>query len=113
MEEHYESVLKKCSLFRNIKEHEIASLVQCLGAKVRPFPSDDYVFLSGEEINYVGIVLEGRVEIMKENLAGNKHIVAILGPFPYVCRRNSLYSEADCTGNGTGEGECKGSLYPI
>ena len=37
-------------------------------------------FFSGNEINYVGIVLTGSVEIIKENLAGSRHILDFLGP---------------------------------
>lgn len=78
--EQYIPVLKKCALFRHIEEKEIRPLLGCLGAQVKSFSADDYVFLAGDEINAVGIVLSGIVEIMKENLAGNKHIVAFLGP---------------------------------
>lgn len=78
--EQYYPVLKKCALFRKIGEKELGSLIKCLDAQVRSFRSEDYIFLSGDEINYVGIVLTGIVEVMKENLAGNKHIVAFLEP---------------------------------
>ena len=79
MDQQYIPVLKKCALFRNIEEKEIGMLLGCLGAQIRSFSEDDYIFLSGDVVNYVGIVLSGLVEIMKENLAGNKHIVAFLG----------------------------------
>lgn len=69
----------KCALFRNIGEKEIGPLMSCLGAQVRSFQGDDYIFFAGDEINFVGIVLTGMVEVMKENLAGNKHILAFLG----------------------------------
>lgn len=78
--EQYVPVLKKCALFRHIDEKEINSLIGCLGAQIRSYTTDDYIFLSGDEVNSVGIVLTGLIEIMKENLAGNKHIVAFLGP---------------------------------
>jgi CRP-like cAMP-binding protein len=78
--ENYYPVLKKCALFRRMEEKNLGPLVQCLGAQVRSFQAEDYVFFAGDEINYVGIVLTGVIEIMKENLAGNKHIVAFLGP---------------------------------
>lgn len=79
MEQFY-PVLKNCALFRNIGETEFGHLMHCLGAQVKTHPAEDYLFLSGDEINFIGIVLSGVVEIMKESLAGNKHIVAFLGP---------------------------------
>ncbi len=78
--EKYIPVLKKCALFRNMDESELGSLLKCLGAQVRSFAAEEYIFLAGDEINYVGIVISGVIEIMKESLAGNKHIVAFLGP---------------------------------
>lgn len=76
--EKYYPIIKKCALFRNIEEKDFGHLLQCLNSKVKSLKSDEYIFFAGDEIHYVGIVLEGIVEIMKENLAGNKHIVAFL-----------------------------------
>lgn len=78
--ERYDPVLKKCALFRSISENDLGNLIKCLGAQQRSCRTGEYLFLSGDEINYIGIVLSGTVEIMKENLSGNKHIVAIMGP---------------------------------
>ena len=78
--EKYLPVLKKCALFRNMEESELGALMKCLGAQVRSFAAEEYVFFAGDEINYVGIVVSGVIEILKESLAGNKHIVAFLGP---------------------------------
>lgn len=61
-----------------MEEKDFGHLLQCLDAKVKSIKSNEYIFFAGDEIHYVGIVLEGIVEIMKENLAGNKHIVAFL-----------------------------------
>ena len=44
------------------------------------YVSDAYIFFTGSEINYVGIVLTGSLEILKEDLAGSKHILDFLGP---------------------------------
>lgn len=78
--EQYYPVLKSCALFRTIGEMEFGHLMKCLDAQVKSYKSEEYIFFSGDEINQVGIVLSGIVEIMKESVAGNKHIVAFLGP---------------------------------
>lgn len=44
------------------------------------YESDEYIFFTGSEINYVGIVLNGSLEILKEDLAGSRHILDFLGP---------------------------------
>lgn len=76
----YDSILKKCALFRNINEKDYGPLLQCLASQVKSYETEEYIFLQGDVINYVGIVLSGVVEIMKENLSGNKHILAFLEP---------------------------------
>lgn len=78
--EQYYPILKNCALFRKIGEHEFASLMKCLGAQVKRMEADKYVFLAGDEVNHIGIILSGKIEVAKESLSGNKHIVAVLGP---------------------------------
>ncbi len=79
MEKHYK-VLSKCDLFRDIKKDELGCLISCLGAKVKKYKSGQYIFLAGDKLSYIEVVLSGLAEIIKENLAGNKHIVAMLQP---------------------------------
>lgn len=76
----YFPVLKDCALFRGIEETQLAPLIKCMNAQMKKYKEEEYIFLSGDKIDYVGVVLTGAVEIMKENLAGNKHIVAMLQP---------------------------------
>ncbi len=72
--------LMNCPLFINIKENEYQGLLSCINSYVKSYQSNEYIFFSGSEINYVGIVLTGSVEIIKENLAGSRHILDFLGP---------------------------------
>lgn len=76
----YVSIIRKCALFRRIEEKDYAPLLKCLSSQVKSYVSEEYIFLQGDEVNYVGIVLAGVIEIMKENLSGNKHILAFLEP---------------------------------
>jgi CRP-like cAMP-binding protein len=46
---------------------------------MKNYSNGEYIFLAGNEINYVGIVLSGSVEIIKENPAGARHIMDFLG----------------------------------
>lgn len=78
--EQYYPVLKKCVLFRKIDEKDYTGLLKCLSSQVKSYTAEEYIFLQGDVINYVGIVLSGMIEIIKENMSGNKHIVALLGP---------------------------------
>ncbi len=78
--EKYYKVLNKCVLFRDIKKNELGCLMSCLGTKVREYKSGQYIFLAGDKLNYIEVALSGLAEVIKENLAGNKHIIAMLQP---------------------------------
>ena len=68
--------LKKVSLFRDIETAEIKSLLTCLSAKTGYFKAKEAIFLAGDKAEFVGIVLSGQVQIVKEDFYGNKNIVA-------------------------------------
>lgn len=74
------SVLKDCPLFANIKESDFSSLLSCINSFTKTYPTGEYVFLSGNQVNYIGIVLSGTLELIKENPAGLKHILDFIGP---------------------------------
>jgi CRP-like cAMP-binding protein len=78
--EKYMDILSNCSLFTHIKKENYDSLLSCLTTYTKSYKADEYIFLAGDQVNYVGIVLTGAIEIIKENLAGSKHIVAFLEP---------------------------------
>lgn len=74
----YLEVIKKVVLFYNIEETDLEHLVNCLQGYIKVYEGDEILFTLGDEVNTIGIVLEGQVEIVKENLAGDRNIVAIL-----------------------------------
>ena len=74
----YISILLKSALFRQIKEEELEKLLGCLAFQIKTYEMDEYLFHGGDEISHIGIVLEGCIEIIKENIIGEKHIIAFL-----------------------------------
>ena len=73
-------IIGNCPLFENIKTEELKTLLSCMNSYKKNYESDEYIFFTGSEINYVGIVLSGSLEILKEDLAGSRHILDFLGP---------------------------------
>lgn len=78
--EQYYNILHSCALFNNIDKSCFSPLMQCLNSHTKSYDSDEYVFFLGDKVNYISVILTGTVELTKENLAGNRHIVAFLGP---------------------------------
>lgn len=94
MDELY-SILTKSPLFINIKESEYKGLLSCINSYTKSFQTNEYVLFTGDEVNFVGIVLSGSLELIKENPAGAKHILDFLGPSHIfaegiVCTKNRI-----------------------
>ncbi|MEG0012615.1 MAG: Crp/Fnr family transcriptional regulator [Clostridium sp.] len=74
----YLEVLKKVVLFHNIEEIDFNHLINCLEGYIKVYEGEEIVFSLGDKVGHIGIVIEGQAEIAKENLAGDRNIVAIL-----------------------------------
>ena len=73
--EKYYAVLLASPLFAGIGREELASMLGCLGAKVLSYSKNDRVFLEGDAAGFLGLVLEGNVQIVREDLYGNRSIL--------------------------------------
>ena len=80
MESIYYDVLNLCPLFSQIKREELPALLHCVDAKEKKFYPEEYLWLCGDSIASLGIVLLGSLEIIKENVAGQKHILDFVSP---------------------------------
>ena len=53
-------------------------MLNCLGSRARSFQKGEYIFLSGQSKPYVGILLSGRAQIVRENIFGDTMIIGRL-----------------------------------
>lgn len=74
------AMIKDIPLFEGIREDEFGALLGCVGAQEKPFTKGEFISLTGDEIHSIGVVLEGRVYILKEDVFGNKAILNDLEP---------------------------------
>ncbi|MBE6024797.1 MAG: Crp/Fnr family transcriptional regulator [Cellulosilyticum sp.] len=72
--------LLKSALFRNICLEDLIKLLPCLKIATKTFEAEHVILTQGTKVQYIYIILEGNVEIAKENFAGQKNIVSILPP---------------------------------
>lgn len=70
--------LKKVRLFRDMDNEKIEVMMNCLGATERRYKKDTMIFMAGDPISEVGIILKGTVQVIKEDMLGNRSIVAHL-----------------------------------
>ena len=67
-------------LFKEINAKDFEALFTCVGAKKESYEKGDFIFLNGNAINSIGVVLTGRVQIIKEDVFGNRAILNDLWP---------------------------------
>ena len=78
--EKYLDLLQKVALFEGIGEKNISGMLKCLNANVREYEDGSIIFQAGQQVGAVGAVLEGRVQVVREDVHGNRIIMAEWGP---------------------------------
>lgn len=73
-------ILRECPLFDRIGDESLKEMLGCLNAKERSYKKGDAVFAEGDKAKYLGIVLEGRVQLVRVDYYGNRSILANIEP---------------------------------
>lgn len=73
------AILKQVSLFQGIEEAGIEDILGCLGSNLKSYKKNQAIILTGSEISSLGIVLNGSVQVVREDILGNRMLVASLG----------------------------------
>lgn len=79
MEKYYDLLLKT-SLFSGVKQQELHSLLGCLQARVLTIPKGAPVFLEGDEAGFIGLVLSGGVQVLRDDYYGNRSVLGLFQP---------------------------------
>ncbi len=73
-------ILAKTPLFRGIRPEELPLMLDCLGAAARQYDKKETILAEGAPAEWLGIVLEGRVQIQRVDYFGNRSLLAEAGP---------------------------------
>lgn len=76
----YFDILRECPLFDRIGDESLKEMLGCLNAKERSYKKGDAVFAEGDKAKYLGIVLEGSVQLVRVDYYGNRSILANIEP---------------------------------
>lgn len=79
MEQYYE-ILLHCPLFDGITRQELGTMLACLDGKILEAAKGSPVFLEGEPARYVGIVLSGAVQVVRDDFYGNRSVLTAVSP---------------------------------
>lgn len=74
----YIPVLKRTKLFSGVGEDDIASLLSCLGAKLKEYKKGEYILREGEHLSDIFILVEGKIHIQKDDYWGNRSILSVI-----------------------------------
>ena len=79
MEEYFD-VLSQCPLFAGISQEELKSMLGCLDGRIIKTPKGSPVFLEGEPAAFMGVVLSGKVQILRTDFYGNRSVLTVVSP---------------------------------
>lgn len=79
MKKFYNSI-KTCSLLEGIKENEWESLSDCLSAVHRRYKKNSPIFVAGETAVPAGIVVSGKIHVVRDDFWGRRLILAHISP---------------------------------
>lgn len=71
-----QEILLNSPLFSDIGADELSAILTCISAFVKNYDKDEVIFLAGDSVHHVGVVMHGSVQIIKEDMLGNRNIVA-------------------------------------
>ena len=79
MEEYFD-ILSQCPLFSGISRQELEQMLSCLGGKITGIAKGNPVFLEGDPAEFVGVVLSGKVQIVRDDYYGNRSVLTVVSP---------------------------------
>ncbi|MBK5246638.1 MAG: Crp/Fnr family transcriptional regulator [Peptostreptococcaceae bacterium] len=65
------NILAETELFRGISNMDITHILGCLGSRKNSYQKGKYIFMEGETNPKVGIILSGKVQVVKETKNGD------------------------------------------
>lgn len=69
------SLLVQEPLFEGIRKEDLQVMLNCIGYHINTYRKNETIALEEEHISYIGIVLSGAVDMIKEDLWGNKTLL--------------------------------------
>ncbi len=66
-------------LFKGIDFDDLHDMLRCMGAYSKSYDKNEFIFLAGDKISSIGVVLTGAVNIVKESISGQRRIMMSAG----------------------------------
>lgn len=69
---------QRIPLFENISPEDLQKLLMCIGSFKKEYQKGESIILEKDTVPYIGIVLYGSVHIIKEDIWGNRTLLAYI-----------------------------------
>lgn len=79
MEEYYD-ILSGYPLFSGIDLLELSEMLRCLDGRIVRIAKGSPVFLEGDPAEFVGVVLSGSVQVVRDDFYGNRSVLTAVAP---------------------------------
>jgi CRP-like cAMP-binding protein len=73
--ESFSSIIRS-PLFQGISENEISSLIKCLGCSFKTYAKGESIYIEGDFVREIGVVVSGRVRLTKGDAWGHRNIIS-------------------------------------
>ena len=67
-------------MFKGVQRDDISGILKCLEVKIKEYRKGETVFLQGDTVCFFGVVLEGSIQIIRNDYYGNRSIVTTAMP---------------------------------
>ncbi|MDO4280892.1 MAG: Crp/Fnr family transcriptional regulator [Peptococcaceae bacterium] len=91
--------LKTLPIFYGIDEQDLPTMLHCLGSFERTYQKNEMIFLENDDIRNVGILLSGKVHMVKEDAHGHSTLLVSMS-------RGELFGESFACGTMTDSKVC-------
>jgi CRP-like cAMP-binding protein len=78
--EQYSESLSNCTLFAGVAPSDLRDMVSCLGGRVVEAAKGEPVFLEGDPTQFMGVVLSGAVQVVRDDYYGNRSVLTVIQP---------------------------------
>lgn len=78
--EKYIDILMSLELFSEISEKDLSSMMNCLKWHIRSYKKGAYVYRQGDRVVQLGILVQGQLQIRREDYWGNSSLLNVVQP---------------------------------
>jgi len=73
-------ILQESPLFSGVQPEELEAMLDCLNARKVAAEKEQFIFQEGDPADFVGVVLEGAVRVLRTDFYGNQSILGQVEP---------------------------------